>query len=645
MLPSSFSSRHAGPRPALWLLALTLLAIGGCSITPKQQEPTVTPAESEKKGDAEIAKQYERAARDVSDPQRSRYLFKAARAALRAGDGAFSYALLEQINTQSLSKDKRSQVAQLRLRAQAKRLPTQKALEALAPPDASTKPEIAATIWKLRAQVMLRAGRLAQGIHALTQRRMWLLDPKAIQQNQSHIWQALQSANPAQYQPEAGREFGNITLGWLALAQIDNRNWPTEKKQNKALSDWVHKYPRHPATYYILKEKFGYQPSIPKAARLNNFKTGTIGVALPLSGDLANAANALLDGFLAAYYQQPEPRPALRIYDTNALPNDTSIAERAAKDGIGILVGPLTKDAVRKLTNQPPPFIRILALNYIDTKGVSPGFYQFGLSPEDEARAAARRAVAMGYLHGLALVPKGEWGTRVVRAFQATLQKMGGKLVEFVYYDPARNDNAVAIKELLNYHGKREKRSKKEPLLKRADFIFMAAQPTQARLLRTQLRFYQATEIPVFATSHVYNSASNGQRHNDLHKVMFTDMPWVLGTHHVERRKRHLSEQWPTASGNLARLFAMGLDSWALVQRMRNQALHVGTLFQGTTGGLYMQPDGQIRRRLDWAQLKHGQPVILPPRKTIALPVDRDIRDKTLESDKPETIDGSGQQL
>ncbi|WP_404854442.1 penicillin-binding protein activator, partial [Escherichia coli] len=43
--------------------------------------------------------------------------------------------------------------------------------------------------------------------------------------------------------------------------------------------------------------------------------------------------------------------------------------------------------------------------------------FQFGLAAEDEARAVASRAWGDGMRRAVALVPRGEWGDRVLAAF------------------------------------------------------------------------------------------------------------------------------------------------------------------------------------------------------------------------------------
>jgi outer membrane PBP1 activator LpoA protein len=71
------------------------------------------------------------------------------------------------------------------------------------------------------------------------------------------------------------------------------------------------------------------------------------------------------------------------------------------------------------MSTRPP----LLALNFLPTDRPAPErFYQFALSPEDDARAVARYIGASGRRHGVVIVPEGDWGTRVAAAFDEELR-------------------------------------------------------------------------------------------------------------------------------------------------------------------------------------------------------------------------------
>jgi len=70
------------------------------------------------------------------------------------------------------------------------------------------------------------------------------------------------------------------------------------------------------------------------------------------------------------------------------------------------------------------------------------------LSPEDEAREVARRILADGYHAGVALVPTGDWGTRVIAAFTQELQAGGGALLAQASIDPGLADYSPEITQV-----------------------------------------------------------------------------------------------------------------------------------------------------------------------------------------------------
>src|SRR6185436_17435013 len=103
--------------------------------------------------------------------------------------------------------------------------------------------------------------------------------------------------------------------------------------------------------------------------------------------------------------------------------------------------------AAADMGDAKPP---ILALNFMPSDRPAPaGFYQFALSPEDEARQVARRILADHRVRGVALVPEGEWGARVLAAFRQELEAGGGVLLDSLSLDSTRNDWGPEITQVL----------------------------------------------------------------------------------------------------------------------------------------------------------------------------------------------------
>ncbi len=140
-----------------------------------------------------------------------------------------------------------------------------------------------------------------------------------------------------------------------------------------------------------------------------------VALLLPLSGRAAAAGGAVRDGFLGAYYDGGNAaRPRIRVYDV-AERDAPSAYLQALADGCDFVVGPLTREEVTALATLADGRATTLALNFLpDGVQVPDRFYQFALSPEDEARLAARRIAADGRLSGVTLAPQSDWGRRVL---------------------------------------------------------------------------------------------------------------------------------------------------------------------------------------------------------------------------------------
>ena len=230
----------------------------------------------------------------------------------------------------------------------------------------------------------------------------------------------------------------------------------------------------------------------------------------------------------------------------------------------------------------PPPPARdrpILALNFLPAGTPVPAaFYQFALSPEDEARQVARRVLADGHHAGIAIVPTGEWGARVLAAFTQELQASGGGSLAQTSFDAALTDYSPEITQVLRISDSRARAKRLEALLgtklefqprPRGDieFIFAASQARTARLLLPQLRFHYVGGVPTYSTSDsVEPSASANQ---DLDGLLFPDMPWILGGELAGAVHEAAHAAWMSDGPSRNRLFAFGFDACLLAEALR----------------------------------------------------------------------------
>lgn len=587
---------------------LLLLWLAGCSgLQPVQTRPAVPLAERAAsqmhQGEyAAAAESYRQAANQASPPARSQLVLRSAEAAIRAENGVWARKMLSLVKPENLPERDRKRLEIARVEARVAGLSPAAALQALPPPEQGTSPEIAARILALRADLLFANGQLAEGVSALVQRDVWLLNGEDLQRNDERIWSQLVGTAPDARDIEAAED--PMTRGWLELARLSHRSWPSRESFERALGAWERRYSGHAASRYILGEKLRFGDTQRAATGGSG---GSIGLLLPLTGGLAPAGRAIHDGFMSGYFRSGQPRPDVIAYDSTRLTSLQSFLDRARADGVTFLVGPLRKEIVADIAALPAPGMTVLALNYSDgSSTILNGVYQFGLAPEDEARAAARRALADGKRQAIVMVPQGSWGRRVQDAFREELRSGGGEIFDLAEYDPSDKDFSDSLKRLLRY-GRATSASRQ------TDFAFVAAKPSEARQIRTQLRYYRASHLPVYSTSHVYDGRENVRLNRDLNGLRFSDMPWILSKSGEAARSRGAAERtWPESSAKLPRLVALGQDAWSLSEQLRNGGILGGSRIEGVTGELSIDSYNRVHRNPMWAHFVGGKTEVLP---------------------------------
>jgi hypothetical protein len=350
-----------------------------------------------------------------------------------------------------------------------------------------------------------------------------------------------------------------------------------------------------------------------------------VALLLPLSGSQAAVGEAVRDGFLAAHLASADPRPEILILDEGQ-PDPAGAYRAALAAGANAIVGPLLKDSVAQvatLAGTTPT----LALNYLDAASAAPaGFFQFALAPEDEAQQVAEQAGWQGQLRAIALAPNTEWGRRVLGSFVRRLEELGGTVLGYRLYDPAATDFTADIQQLLLLDESRGRERALSAFLGRSldfeprrrgdlDFIFLAANPGAGRLIRPQLRFLYAGDVPTYATSAIFQPGTGGEE--DLDGIMFADAPVLLASTREARELRTtIARRWPPGAQSRMRLYAMGHDAWKLTMTLASLPAE----FDGLSGRLYADPQGRIHRRLNWARFQRDGvvptetlPIVRPP--------------------------------
>ena len=486
------------------------------------------------------------------------------------------------------------------------------------PPPSGMDPWWLADYHDLRADAYTMLGNRLETARELVQRETYLRDPDLIAANQNDIWQALSMMSERALQQLRTEPPPDVLSGWMELVQISKQYQLQPTLLHEAVLEWKQRYPGHPARAELIEELLSRKAEhivIPER----------IAVLLPLSGRFARAGEALRDGILAAYYtRRARPEQVIRIYDTESSPDILDLYRQAVSDGAGFVIGPLNKTRIQRLVQYGDLSVPTLALNYIpDEENIPPRLFQFGLSPEEEARQVAERTWLDGYVNAAVLVPAGPWGERVAKAFNDRWTEIGGTVVEQQTYNAARNDYSGPIRKLLNIDESERRYRAMRHLLnqtikytprrrKDIDFIFLAAYPRQARQIRPQLKFYHAADVPVYATSHVFTGNLNPERDRDMDGLRFGDMPWVLTGTTTHRGLRTEVEPYISKAGNrLQRLYALGIDSYRIIGALSTLKQYPYQRYDGETGSLSLDAKQRIHRQLIWVRFRSGRPMPL----------------------------------
>jgi hypothetical protein len=140
-----------------------------------------------------------------------------------------------------------------------------------------------------------------------------------------------------------------------------------------------------------------------------------------------------------------------------------------------------------------------------------------------------------------------------------------------------------------------------------AHFIFLVARAQKGRQLGPQLKFFHADGLPIYTTSHIYDSVADSERDKDLGQIRFVDTPWLLERDSQSDLSREkLQRLIPGMRGSYARFYAMGMDAFNLLPRLSPMRHQIGPVLHGKTGNLYLDSNQRIHRQLAWIELDNG---------------------------------------
>ncbi len=430
----------------------------------------------------------------------------------------------------------------------------------------------------LHASLALAYEQEPDPLRALAERvtaERFLDDDPSRNHNHEKIWDGLSQLSHEELVNIRGESPDTDIQGWIDLALA------AKEQDDSALKNWADFYPGHSASKGFSQELIAQRPQSAAAttntATIDNQPGGKIGIILPFAVEAYYpAADAIEQGFAAAQSQAKDQRE-LTLYATDGNPaNIADTYQHAVNDGVQVIVGPLTRDEVTRLSQQAVT-IPTLALNQSDTAASNtPNLYIFGLPLETEITQLVRLAQRLGMQTATIATGSNHLAERMAEAFNSEWTAAGGRITQQLAFTEGSNPTELQAKITATP----------------ADMIFLAANYEEARTIRP----YLDTATPTFATSHIYAGVAQDKENDVLNAIRFLDMPWLLKPDATE-----FANLRPSAAdlppGEMQRWFALGADAYRILTHLSQHPQQAQTL-QGLTGKISISPEGVISREL-----------------------------------------------
>jgi outer membrane PBP1 activator LpoA protein len=268
-----------------------------------------------------------------------------------------------------------------------------------------------------------------------------------------------------------------------------------------------------------------------------------IAVLLPLQSTIfGSEAEAVQQGIFAAanYKRQAIPVRVYSNFDENV--SVVKVYRQAIANGALAVIGPLTRNGVSMLAAEQDIPVPTLALNIVDGQ-YAPRLYFFGMAVEAEARQIAQLAKQQDLHQAIIITTRAQLSQRLQSAFEDEWAGNDRGILREIEYN---NDPSVFAD--INGIGD--------------TMVFLAADAEKARLIRP----YLPNKLTIYATSQIFVGNDNPLTNYDLNGIRFVDMPWLLQPDHpaVMIYPRYT----PPLSAYLERFYALGIDSFRLIQLM-----------------------------------------------------------------------------
>lgn len=426
--------------------------------------------------------------------------------------------------------------------------------------------------------------------------------------NQNQLWQAIQNLTD----PEVAflqKSHDPILIGWLNISNILRSKSDTLSMQLNAFKNWQARNPLHPASsnppedFVVIGE-------------LNQTKLNKVAIILPMTGKLSLASRAIIDGFLAAYYQiQATDKPQLLFINSNEYEDIGLALEAAYIQDVDVIVGPLAKSSVAQLSRfdlKKP----VIALNQLETSSKHPNLHYFSLTSADDILELISFAKQEGATNAGILSLTEPWALRQADEFKQIGMQENIKIVSNIEFNNKPKERESAIKELLLINESQQRKKLIERSLGQKvssidrprqdlDYLYFVGHLTDAKQIRPSLDYYYANDnnIPILASHSLNNKTPDkSTKKEDIERILFTEVPALT-------RPNALMQQisYKVSKNILKRLQAMGADAYLLANRYWVFHKLPQAKISANTGLLTLDELGIFRKRPELVMFKSGR--------------------------------------
>lgn len=625
----------------IMVTASSLIYLGGCGSTPKTSatpkvintEPAKAPVEQHITPEHKLleAKKVWQQTRDKA--QRDSLLLEAVTLYIAQGDNLLAQQILfemKQDGVASALEDSFAIHAAMAYQNDPSSSPAQ--LTALLE-NVKSSPELAAKLAELQANLFAKQGLWLEAANSTMATEL------EAEQKVATVWAYLNEVHSDDL-AKIDNQHPKLQP-FLALRELTIEHAKKPSEFTRAVQQFQQVYTGH-----ILAEHL--PDDVALAVQLTVPQLREIVVLLPLSGRLASTGKAVKDGIMAGYYQQlqqsstPSSLPTIRFVDTvNA--NAQTLIE--AIGDAKFIVGPLLKETVETLIPVLPAGVNMLALNRPDNSSMlgnnAPSaipettlndINYFALAPEDEANQLAQFIYDKGYRAPVIISAQSSLYQRMNDAFNAKWNALHqqetvarrANITTVVFNDSASlregitqaldvaqsNQRINQIEYMVNEEVYNMPRSRRD-----IDAIVAFASPQDTELLNpiieASLNPYDGKQVPVYATSRSMDYDSGKNQWRDLQNMRYIDMPWMMPDHKWQSLAQETKQTWPERTTMQNRLFAFGVDAYALLPRlgMLNTLSYI--TFDGLTGTLSLNNHSEVERILPQAVIRNERVQIL----------------------------------